>query len=172
MGIYIALGLIAIIAIIIGVALSKAKENQLWYILSIIGTAVLTVTIVFTINFIVTTDSPVSSPALENTNWREQKSYSRDYQLNDDMSICVCAVDDSTGYAVYDTSNGERIGTLSWPSDQITVSNLELKIADINSDGNNDVGVKTQNSNIIWFKFSPDKQYNKDNPNGCFELIG
>lgn len=171
MGIYIALGVIAIVAIIIGIVLSKAKENQLWYILSIIGTAVLTVMIVFSINFAITSNSSVASPALENTGWREQKSYSRDYQLNDDMSICVSELEDSTGYAVYDTYNGERIGTLSWPSDQISVSNLELKIVDADGDGNNDVGVVTQNSDIIWFKFSPDKQYNKDNPNGCFELI-
>ena len=37
MGIYIALGLASIIAIAIGIALAKAKETQLWYILSIIG---------------------------------------------------------------------------------------------------------------------------------------
>lgn len=75
MGIYIALGIIAIVAIIIGIVLSKAKENQLWYILSIIGTAVLTVMIVFSINFAITSNSSVASPALENTGWREQKSY-------------------------------------------------------------------------------------------------
>jgi len=47
MGIYIALGFVSVIAIAIGIALAKAKETQLWYILSIIGTAVLTVMIVF-----------------------------------------------------------------------------------------------------------------------------
>ncbi len=171
MGIYIALSIAAVIAIAIGIALAKAKQTQLWYILSIIGTAVLTVMIVFIINFAITANLPVTSPALENTNWREQKSYSRDYQLNDDMSICVSLLDDSSGYAVYDTYDGERIGTLSWPSDQISASDLELKIADADSDGINDVGVITQNSNIIWFKFSPDKQYSKENPSGCFETI-
>lgn len=50
MGIYIALGFVSVIAIAIGIALAKAKETQLWYILSIIGTAVLTVMIVFIIN--------------------------------------------------------------------------------------------------------------------------
>ena len=49
MGIYIALGFVSVIAIAIGIALAKAKETQLWYILSIIGTAVLTVMIVFII---------------------------------------------------------------------------------------------------------------------------
>ena len=37
MGIYIALGLASVIAIAIGIALAKAKETQLWYILSIIS---------------------------------------------------------------------------------------------------------------------------------------
>lgn len=89
MGIYIALGLASVIAIAIGIALAKAKETQLWYILSIIGTAVLTVMIVFIINYAISANTSVSSPALQNTNWREQKSYSRDYQLTDDLSICV-----------------------------------------------------------------------------------
>lgn len=93
MGIYIALGFACVIAIVIGIALAKAKETQLWYILSIIGTAVLTVMIVFIINYAISANTSVSLPALENTNWREQKSYSRDYQLTDDLSICVSLLD-------------------------------------------------------------------------------
>lgn len=171
MGIYIALGFASVIAIAIGIALAKAKETQLWYILSIIGTAVLTVMIVFIINYAISANTSVSSPALENTNWREQKSYSRDYQLTDDLSICVSLLDDSSGYAVYDTYDGRRIGTLLLPNDQMSVDNLELKIADVNSDGKNDVGVVSHNNNIIWFNFSPNKQYSEKNPNGCFEAI-
>ena len=68
MGIYIALGLASVIAIAIGIALAKAKETQLWYILSIIGTAVLTVMIVFIINYAISANTSVSSPALQNTN--------------------------------------------------------------------------------------------------------
>lgn len=171
MGIYIALGFVSVIAIAIGIALAKAKETQLWYILSIIGTAVLTVMIVFIINYAISANTSVSSPALENTNWREQKSYSRDYQLTDDLSICVSIFDDSSGYAVYDTYDGQRIGTLLLPNDQMSVDNLELKIADANSDGKNDIGVVSHNNNIIWFNFSPNKQYSEENPNGCFEAI-
>ena len=148
MGIYIALGFVSVIAIAIGIALAKAKETQLWYILSIIGTAVFTVMIVFIINYAISANTSVSSPALENTNWREQKSYSRDYQLTDDSIL-----DDSSGYAVYDTYDGQRIGTLLLPNDQMSVDNLELKIADANSDGKNDVGVVSHNNNIIWFNF-------------------
>lgn len=171
MGIYIALGFACVIAIVIGIALAKAKETQLWYILSIIGTAVLTVMIVFIINYAISANMSASSPALENTNWREQKSYSRDYQLTDDLSICVSLLDDSSGYAVYDTYDGQRIGTLSLPNDQISTDNLELKIADADSDGKNDVGVVSHNNSIIWFNFSPNKQYSKESPNGCFEAI-
>ena len=171
MGIYIALGFVSFIAIAIGIALAKAKETQLWYILSIIGTAVLTVMIVFIINYAISANTSVSSPALENTNWREQKSYSRDYQLTDDLSICISLLDDSSGYAVYDTYDGQRIGTLLLPNDQMSVDNLELKITDANSDGKNDVGVVSHNNNIIWFNFSPNKQYSEENPNGCFEAI-
>lgn len=171
MGIYIALGFASVIAIAIGIALAKAKETQLWYILSIIGTAILTVMIVFIINYAISANTSVSSPALENTNWREQKSYSRDYQLTDNLSICVSLLDDSSGYAVYDTYNGQRIGTLLLPNNQMSVDNLELKIADANSDGKNDVGVVSHNNNIIWFNFSPNKQYSEENPNGCFEAI-
>ena len=53
----------------------------------------------------------------------------------------------------------------------MSVDNLELKIADANSDGKNDVGVVSHNNNIIWFNFSPNKQYSEKNPNGCFEAI-
>lgn len=170
-GIYIALRFACVIAVVIGIALAKAKEIQLWYILSIIGTAVLTVTIVFIINYAISANTSVSSPALENTNWREQKSYSRDYQLTDDLAICVSLLDDSSGYAVYDTYDGKRIGTLSLPNNQISTDNLELKITDADSDGKNDVGVVSHNNRIIWFNFSPNKQYSKENPNGCFEAI-
>ena len=106
-----------------------------------------------TVVCIISANTSVSSPALENTNWREQKSYSRDYQLTDDLSICVSILDDSSGYAVYDTYDGQRIGTLLLPNDQMSVDNLELKIADANSDGKNDVGVVSHNNNIIWFNF-------------------
>ena len=68
MGIYIALGFVSVIAIAIGIALAKAKETQLWYILSIIGTAVLTVMIVFIINYAISANTSVSSPALESRN--------------------------------------------------------------------------------------------------------
>ena len=104
-------------------------------------------------NYAISANTSVSSPALENTNWREQKSYSRDYQLTDDLSICVSILDDSSGYAVYDTYDGQRIGTLLLPNDQMSVDNLELKIADANSDGKNDVGVVSHNNNIICFNF-------------------
>ena len=73
--------------------------------------------------------------------------------------------------AVYDTCDGQRIGTLLLPNDQMSVDNLELKIADANSDRKNDIGVVSHNNNIIWFNFSPNKQYSEENPNGCFEAI-
>ena len=119
--------------IAIGQPAWKTKETQLWYILSIIGTAVLTVMIVFIINYAISGQYECLIRFLENTNLG-QKSYSRDYQLTDDLSICVSLLDDSSGYAEYDTYDGRRIGTLLLPNDQISVDNLELKIADANSD--------------------------------------
>lgn len=171
MGIYIALIIISVIAIAVGMMLAKAKKSQLWYILSIIGTGLLTVAIVFTVNYAISANQTVASPALENTNWREQRTYSRNYQLNDDLSICISLLDDSSGYAVYDTYDGSRIGTLSWQNDQTSIGDWELKVADCDRDGNNEIGVITQTSDIIWYKFLPDSKYSKDNPNGCFEIM-
>jgi len=75
MGIYIALGFVSVIAIAIGIALAKAKETQLWYILSIIGTAVLTVMIVFIINYAISANTSVSSPALLKTQIGESRNH-------------------------------------------------------------------------------------------------
>lgn len=172
MGVFIS-GIIAgIVIIFLGFILAKSKNSKLWHILSVIGTGVLTVFIVLTISFCADNGNDYESPALANTNWREQKTYSQDYQLNEDTSICVSMLDDLGGYAVYNTENGERIGTLAWPNYQIGVGEWELKIADVNGDKSNDIGVIMQNSTVIWYKYSPNKEYNKDNPNGCFEAIG
>ena len=73
---------------------------------------------------------------------------------------------------VYNTENGERIGTLACPNYQIGAGEQELKIADVNGDKSNDIGVIMQNSTVIWYKYSPNKEYSKDNPNGRFEAIG
>lgn len=172
MGVFIS-GIIAgIVIIFLGFILAKSKNSKLWHILSVIGTGVLTVFIVLTISFCADNGNDYESPALANTNWREQKTYSQDYQLNEDTSICVSMLDDLGGYAVYNAENGERIGTLAWPNYQIGVGEWELKIADVNGDKSNDIGVIMQNSTVIWYKYSPNKEYSKDNPNGCFEAIG
>ncbi len=172
MGIYIGGIIVGIVIISLGSILAKSKNSKLWHILSVIGTGVLTVFIVLTISFCADNGKDYESPALANANWREQKTYSQDYQLNDGTSVCVSMLDDLSGYAVYNTENGERIGTLAWPNDQISVGEWELKIADVNGDKSNDIGVITQNSTVIWYKYSPNKEYSKENPNGCFEIIG
>lgn len=171
MGVFIG-GIIAgVVIIFLGVILAKSKNSKLWHILSVIGTGVLTVFIVLTISFCADNGKDYESPALVNTNWREQKTYSQDYQLNEETSICISTLDDLSGYAVYNTENGERIGTLACPNYQIGAGEQELKIADVNGDKSNDIGVIMQNSTVIWYKYSPNKEYNKDNPNGRFEAI-
>ncbi len=172
MGVFIG-GIIAgVVIIFLGVILAKSKNSKLWHILSVIGTGVLTVFIVLTISFCADNGKDYESPALVNTNWREQKTYSQDYQLNEETSICISTLDDLSGYAVYNTENGERIGTLACPNYQIGAGEQELKIADVNGDKSNDIGVIMQNSTVIWYKYSPNKEYIKDNPNGRFEAIG
>lgn len=172
MGVFIG-GIIAgIVIIFLGFVLAKSKNSKLWHILSVIGTGVLTVFIVLTISFCADNGKDYESPALVNTNWREQKTYSQDYQLNEETSICISTLDDLSGYAVYNTENGERIGTLACPNYQIGAGEQELKIADVNGDKSNDIGVIMQNSTVIWCKYSPNKEYSKDNPNGRFEAIG
>lgn len=150
MGVFIG-GIIAgVVIIFLGVILAKSKNSKLWHILSVIGTGVLTVFIVLTISFCADNGKDYESPALVNTNWREQKTYSQDYQLNEETSICISTLDDLSGYAVYNTENGERIGTLACPNYQIGTGEQELKIADVNGDKSNDIGVIMQNSTVIW----------------------
>lgn len=158
--------------IALGVTLAKKKGTQLWHIMSIAGTAVFTVFAVFLISYIAGNASADRNvPALANESWRTERSYSRDYQLNDDLSICVSPIEEQTGYAVYDSSDGERIGSLIWEGDKAVTGKWTLKIKDVNGDGSNDVGVVTDSDEIIWFTFLPDKEFSADNPNGCFEII-
>lgn len=176
MGFYISAMAVGAAVAVIGIVLALMRA-KIWYILSVLGTAVFTVFLVFIIayNFSgISTSDSTNIEALENLNWRSQREYSSDYQITDDMSICVSPlenVDGYNGYAVYDTSDGERIGSLIWYNDKAIINSMQLQIADKNSDGSNDIGVVTEKEEVIWFEFNPDGYYSAENIEGCFKEL-
>lgn len=45
--------------------------------------------------------------------WRTWRSYSEDFLICDQVTVCLSPLDGGAGYGVYDSGSGERIGTLS-----------------------------------------------------------
>lgn len=150
----------------------KDKKTQQW-ICTVIAAALITISAVCLISLAGTGASAqiAKEKALENTGWRKQHTYSSDYRLTDDLSICVSLLADRSGYAVYDTSDGSRIGTLLWEADNDLVGSWELKIQDSDSDGENEVGVITQSNSTIWYDYVPNNTYSTENIAGAFQII-
>ena len=44
--------------------------------------------------------------------WRTTRSYSDNIVISDELTVCLSVLDDTKGYAVYDSSDGNRIASL------------------------------------------------------------
>lgn len=102
-------------------------------------------------------DEPVDVPADEpadvggedGADWRTRRSYTDDFAIGGGFSVCFSALDDGSGYAAYDSSNGDRVGTLT--VDGVT-GNDDIVVEDINGDGFADIGV-TIGPETSWFAY-------------------
>ena len=93
-----------------------------------------------------TPDDP--APAEDGGDWRTWRSYTGDYAVTEDLSVTLSPLDGGKGYAIYDASTGERIGTLSEGSGQ-----EEILCEDIDGDGVCELGIVLPNG-TAWYRYT------------------
>ena len=99
--------------------------------------------------------------------WRTTRSYSDNIVISDELTVCLSVLDDTKGYAVYDSSDGNRIASLISDSS----SGLDLwnvTASDLDGDGVNEIGAYLTNGETLWFRYNG-RTWNEENPSGCFE---
>ena len=106
-------------------------------------------------------DNDVDDDEADGDDWRSQRSYTSDFQIKSDLTVCLSAYDDGTGYAVYDSADGTRIGSLEA---DLTGDEVVL-CADYDDDGVFELGFGGTPSGDIWFRYV-DRSMNEG---GCFE---
>ncbi|MCR5323460.1 MAG: hypothetical protein K6E85_09345 [Lachnospiraceae bacterium] len=110
----------------------------------------------------------------EGADWRTWRSYSEDYVISDDVTVCLSRFGDGSGFAVYDSSNGNRIGSLVVEDASGGVKTVEagaeIKQEDIDGDGLKELGIVMPEDNTVWFHYT-DGVWTEGGGGGCFKLI-
>ena len=96
--------------------------------------------------------------------WRTWRSYTGDYAVKEDLSVTLSPLDGRNGYAVYNASTGERIGTLHEGSGQ-----EEILCEDIDRDGICELGIALSEE-TIWYRYT-DTPWVEGTGGGCFERV-
>ena len=96
--------------------------------------------------------------------WRTWRSYSEDFTVHDTLTVCLSPLDGGNGYAVYDSSNGARIGTLSAEN---TTGQETIVCEDRDGDGVNELGIVLP-AGTIWYRYT-DQPWVEGQGGGCFE---
>ncbi len=87
----------------------------------------------------------------EGSDWRTWRSYTSDYKISDSLTVCMAPYDDKKGFAVYDSSNGSRIGSLSVKNAGF---DTEIKCEDTDGDGINELGFVVSSDETVWFAYN------------------
>lgn len=68
-----------------------------------------------------------SDSNIPGSDWRTYRAYSEDLHLDDTGALifCLSPLDNRNGYAVYDSANGARVGTLLWGSEKKRTGRLK-----------------------------------------------
>ena len=103
--------------------------------------------------------------------WRTWRSYSNDYVISKDVTVCLSYFDDGSGFAVYNSSNGDRIGSLvvrdaSGNKENVSPDTV-IKCEDTNSDGVSELGVVISPERTVWFKYTGEA-WKEGVGGGCF----
>ena len=104
------------------------------------------------------------APAEDGGDWHTWRSYTGDYAVTEDLSVTLSPLDGGKGYAVYDASTGERIGTLSEGSGQ-----EEILCEDIDGDGVCELGIVLPNG-TAWYRYTG-SPWVEGTGGGCFERV-
>ena len=100
------------------------------------------------------------------SDWRTWRSYTDDFVISDDVTVCLSPFDTATGYAVYNSDNGDRIGSLSGIE---TDGSETIVCEDTDGDGVNELGI-TISDETVYFKYTGEP-WIEGQGGGCFERI-
>ena len=100
------------------------------------------------------------------SDWRTWRSYSADYAIGNGSSICLSPFDDGSGYAVYDSSDGSRVGSVILDAGQKVTSGTGIKCEDIDGDGLNEIGIALSEDDIAWYHYT-DNVWKEGEGGGC-----
>ena len=104
------------------------------------------------------------APAEDGGDWHTWRSYTGDYAVTEDLSVTLSPLDGGKGYAIYDASTGDRIGTLSEGSGQ-----EEILCEDIDGDGVCELGIVLPNG-TAWYRYTG-SPWVEGTGGGCFERV-
>ena len=173
-----------IILAIAGIALLAAgivikKKHRIALIVSgsallVIGAVMVLLTVYFA--WAVANDAPgpyddmSTGGGTSGADWRTWRSYSSDYVISDDVTVCMSPFDDRSGYAVYDSTIGDRIGSLT--GIEIT-GNDNFVTEDLDGDGINELGViisGSSSSAAVYYRYTGEA-WEEGTGGGCFEPV-
>ena len=111
----------------------------------------------------VSVQEPDEGP-IDGQDWRTWRSYSEDFEVRETLTVCLSPLDGGKGYAVYDSADGARIGTLA--AEGIT-GQEEILCRDLDGDGVNELGIVLPDE-TRWYRWT-DQPWTEGEGGGCFE---
>lgn len=108
------------------------------------------------------------------SDWRSYRGYSEDLHLDDTdvLIFCLSPLDNKKGYAVYDSTNGARAGTLLWETQKEADWQSKILLKDLDDDGIKEIGIAMPDGEILWYHYRQDLEGTwPENKMGCFEII-
>ena len=111
-------------------------------------------------------NQPADEDGTLGADWRTWRSYTADFSIQEGVTVCLSVLDDGSGYAVYDSLSGERVGTL----EGCTVDGSEqILCEDIDGDGVSELGISISGE-TIWYRYNGNPWIEGEG-GGCFEGI-
>ena len=81
-------------------------------------------------------------------------------------------LDNRNGYAVYDSANGARVGTLLWGSEKEADWQAKAQMEDLDHDGIKEIGISMADGEILWYHYREGLEDTwPENKCGCFEKV-
>lgn len=115
-----------------------------------------------------------SDSNIPGSDWRTYRAYSEDLHLDDKGALifCLSPLDNRNGYAVYDSANGARVGTLLWGSEKEADWQAKAQMEDLDHDGIKEIGISMADGEILWYHYREGLEDTwPENKCGCFEKV-
>ena len=102
-----------------------------------------------------------SDSNIPGSDWRTYRAYSEDLHLDDTGALifCLSPLDNRNGYAVYDSANGARVGTLLWGSEKEADWQAKAQMEDLDHDGIKEIGISMADGEILWYHYREGLRY-------------